>query len=120
MSYTVKPGSWRLRLNESDTVQAVLQQVAALLATRRGEVPFYREFGLEQKFLDKPLNIARPLLYLEVKEAIERFVPQAELVSVEITADESRPTTAGSPESHAGASRGHIVPIVEVRVKDEQ
>ncbi|MCX4265357.1 MAG: hypothetical protein OSJ64_00845 [Firmicutes bacterium] len=94
-----------LSLNESEPVAAVLQQIAVLLATKQGTVPFYREFGLLQNFLDKPVNVAKPLLYLEVKEAIERFVPQAELVNIEFKADESRP--------------GRIEPVVEVKIKDE-
>lgn len=94
-----------LSLNESEPVAAVLQQVAVLLTTKQGTVPLFREFGLPQNFLDKPVNVAKPLLYLEVKEAIERFVPQVELVNIEFKADEARP--------------GRIVPIVEVRVKDE-
>lgn len=107
MTYKVKADSGALlRLNEAEPVASVLQQVVVLLATRQGETPFYREFGLPQKFLDKPLNVAEPMLYLEVKEALERFVPQAELVGVEIVVDESNP--------------GRIVPIVEVRIKDEQ
>ncbi len=51
------------------------------------------------------MNVAKPLLYLEVKEAIERFEPRAELVSMEVLVDESRP--------------GRLIPIVEVRIKDE-
>lgn len=106
MTYKVSDDVSALRLNEAEPVASVLQQVAVLLATRQGEVPFYREFGLPQKFLDKPVNVARPLLYLEVKEALERFVPQAELIGLEIIVDETQP--------------GHVVPVVEVRVKDEQ
>ncbi len=120
MIYKVSDDVSALRLNETRPVAAVLQNIAMLLATKKGEVPFFREFGLEQKFLDKPLNIAKPLLYLEVKEALERFVPQAELIGVEIKSDESRPATAGSSASHAGASRGRVKPIVEVNIKDEQ
>lgn len=94
-----------LRLNEVEPLAAVLQQVAVLLATKQGTVPFFREFGLPQKFLDKPLNVAKPMLYLEVKEAVERFIPQVELVNVDFVIDESRP--------------GRLLPCVEVRIKDE-
>ncbi len=93
-----------LRLNERGAA-AVLQNIAVLLATKQGTVSFYREFGLPQNFLDRPVNVAKPLLYLEVKEAIERFEPRAELVSMEVLVDESRP--------------GRLIPIVEVRIKDE-
>ena len=58
MDYTVKPTSGLLKLNETDPVAAVLQEVAVLLGTRQGEVPLFREFGLPQRFLDKTLNVA--------------------------------------------------------------
>ena len=60
---------------------------------------------VSQRFLDKPLNVARPLLLLEVKEALERFVPQAELLAVDLVVDE------------AGASRGRVQPVVKIRIK---
>ena len=107
MIYKVSDDVSALRLNETRPVAAVLQNIAMLLATKKGEVPFFREFGLEQKFLDKPLNIARNMFALEV-------------IGVEIKSDESRPATAGSSASHAGASRGRVKPIVEVNIKDEQ
>ncbi len=105
MEYTVKPISGLLKLNETDPVAAVLQEVAVLLGTWQGEAPLFREFGLPQRFLDKPLNVARPLLLLEVKEALERFVPQAELLAVDLVVDE------------AGASRGRVQPVVRIRIK---
>ena len=46
MEYTVKPAQGHLKLNETDPVAAVLQEVAVLLGTRQGEVPLFREFGL--------------------------------------------------------------------------
>lgn len=103
MDYTVKPAGGRLRLNETDPAAAVLQEVAVLLGTRQGEVPLFREFGLPQRFLDRPLNVARPILLLEVKEALERFVPLAEPLAVDLTADEA----------------GRVQPVVKIRIKGE-
>ena len=51
----------RVRLNESDTVTSVLQNIAIILSTRQGSVPLYREFGLPMRFLDKPIQIAKPM-----------------------------------------------------------
>lgn len=101
MEYTVKPTSGLLKLNETDPVAAALQAVAVLLGTRQGEVPLFREFGLPQRFLDRPINVARPLLLLEVKEALERFVPQVELLAVDLTADDG----------------GRVQPVVKIRIK---
>lgn len=101
MEYTVKPTSGLLKLNETDPVAAALQEVAVLLGTRQGEVPLFREFGLPQRFLDRPINVARPVLLLEVKEALERFVPQVELLAVDLTADDG----------------GRVQPVVKIRIK---
>ena len=62
-----------IKLNETDRVQSVLQNIAIILSTRQGTVPLYREFGLPMRFLDKPIPAARTLLVAEVKEAIEGF-----------------------------------------------
>lgn len=101
MDYTVKPTSGLLKLNETDPVVAALQAVAVLLGTRQGEVPLFREFGLPQRFLDRPINVARPVLLLEVKDALERFVPQVELLAVDLLTDEG----------------GRVQPVVKIRIK---
>lgn len=106
MTYTINPAQKsRLKLNEQDETAAILQNIRVLLATKQGSVPLYRQFGLLQQFLDKPLAVAKPLLYLEVKEAIEEWEPRAEVVDVDLVMDEERP--------------GRLLPVVEVRIKDE-
>ena len=103
MTYQVRAADLSaVRLNESDTVSPVLQNIAVLLATRQGTVPLYRDFGLPMRFLDKPANIARPMIVSEVKEAIERFEPRAAFVRVLFDQD------AGVP--------GKLIPTVEVEI----
>ncbi len=106
MSYTVSAADLtRIRLSEPDTVTSVLQNVALILATRRGTLPLYRQFGLSQDFLDKPIPVAKPMLIAEVKEAVEEFEPRAEVVGVTFSED--------------GAAPGHLIPIVEVDIREE-
>lgn len=103
MTYQVRAADLRaVRLNESDTVSSVLQNIAVLLSTRQGTVPLYRDFGLPMRFLDKPSSIARPMMVSEVKEAIERFEPRASFVRVLFDQD------AGVP--------GRVIPTVEVEI----
>ena len=72
MGYKVSAADLRhIRLSEADTVAAILQNVAVILATRQGSSPLYRHFGLPQNFLDKPIPVAKPMLFAEVKEAVE-------------------------------------------------
>ena len=91
-------------LNESDYVRGVLQNVSNILKTRQGTVPFFREFGLPMDFVDQPLPVAVPTLIIEVREALMKFEPRAELVDVSFTANE----------------HGQLFPVVEVEIINEQ
>lgn len=71
----------------------------------RGTSPLYRQFGLPQRFVDKPIPVAKPMLLAEVKEAVEEFEPRAEIVGVSFTEDTSSP--------------GTLIPAVEVEVREE-
>ena len=94
-----------LQMNVTDTVASVIQNVAVILATRKGDVPFYRDFGLSQTFVDKPIPAARVLLYAEVKEAVEQYEPRAEVVDITFQEDRSAP--------------GRLIPTVEVEIINE-
>lgn len=95
-----------LKLNEPDTVASVLQNVAIILKTRQGTVPLYRGFGLPQEFIDRPIPVAKPMMYAEVKEAVEEYEPRARVVGMTFGEDASVP--------------GRLVPTVEVEIIDEQ
>ncbi len=91
-------------LNESDYVRSVLQNVSNILKTRQGTVPFFREFGLPMEFVDQPMQIAAPTLIIEVREALLKFEPRAELVDISFTSNE----------------HGQLFPVVEVEIINEQ
>ena len=95
----------RLRLLEMETVASVLQNIAIILKTPKGSVPMYREFGLSQSFPDRPMPVARNMLKVAVREAIERWEPRAEVVDVVFTGNASNP--------------GELNPIVEVKIIGE-
>lgn len=103
MSYIVTPADAdKITLNESDTVRSVLQNIKIILSTKKLSVPLYREFGVDMAFVDKPMPVARALMIVEIKDAIARWEPRAELVSVEFQIDESTP--------------GKLIPVVEVEI----
>lgn len=105
MTYQVRAADLSaVRLNESDTVSSVLQNIAVLLATRQGTVPLYRGFGLPMRFLDQPIHIAKPMIVSEVKEAIETFEPRATFLRVLFDEDASTP--------------GRLIPTVEVEIHE--
>ena len=106
MSYKLNPQeAGNIRLNESDVVESVLQNIAILLTTRQQSVPMHRAFGLPMNFLDKPINVAKNLMIAEIYEAIKMFEPRATIVAVTFAADDSRP--------------GTLIPIVEVDINEQ-
>lgn len=106
MSYMVSATDLKaIRLNEADTVNSVLQNIAVILSTPKGTVPLYRDFGLDWTFLDKPMPVAKVMLISEVREAIARWEPRAEVVNVYSSEDPSQP--------------GVLIPTVEVNINIE-
>ncbi len=83
-------------------MEKALRDVAAVLATPKGSVPLYRDFGIDTQFLDRPMPAAKQLLRSQVREAVERWVPEAAVLSVEFEEDRSCP--------------GRLVPVVEVEI----
>ena len=101
MTYSVTAGA-PLSLNETDTVASVLQNVAIILATRRGSCPLYRIFGLSMECLDRPMPVAKTLAQAEIKEAIETYEPRATVVGVTFEEPADMP--------------GRLIPTVEVSI----
>lgn len=103
MSYKVTASDLgAITLNETDTVKSVLQNIAMILSTRQGTCPLYRSFGLPQKFVDKPLPAAIPMMYSEIKEAVDAFEPRAEVINITFAVDENTPLK--------------LIPTVEVNI----
>lgn len=106
MSYKVSAVDLsKIRLNERDVVASVLQNISIILATRQGSVPLYRDFGLPQKFVDKPLPVAKTLAISEVKEAVEEYEPRATVVNVTFLEDAN--------------DTGTLIPVVEVEINEQ-
>lgn len=85
MVYTLRSDEkFEITLCENDTVKSVLQNLAVLLATRKGTIPMYREFGLNMGYIDKPIDVATALMTSEIAEAIEDYEPRATLLNLEI------------------------------------
>lgn len=106
MSYQVTAEDAKeLTLNEEDAVKSVLQNVALILATAKGSLPMYRDFGLNWSFLDKPIRIAKVLMASEIKEAVERWETRATVLNVGFREEPERP--------------GVLIPVVEVDISLE-
>lgn len=106
MSYTVSATDLgNVRFNEIETINSVLQNIAVILSTPKGSVPLYRDFGLDWRHLDKPINVAKVLMIAEVREAVERWEPRATVQNVSFSVDPARP--------------GALIPTVEVEISIE-
>lgn len=105
MAYKVNSAdNYSLSLQQDSKVYSVLQNIAILLNTKRGTVPMYRDFGLPMEFVDKPIDVAENMAYVEITDALEEFEPRAKLEDVyfEKTAN------------------GKMSITVEVSIEDEQ
>lgn len=90
--YQVKASdALEIQLNLTDTVESVLQNIAVILKTWRGECPLYRDFGISADALHKPVNIAKPMLQADIIEVIEEYEPRAAVVGVSFEADSQYP-----------------------------
>lgn len=105
MSYKVTPNLANLTLNETDTIASILQNIAVILATPKGTVPMYRDFGVDMDFLDLPLPEAEIRMVAPVREAVERWEPRAKVLQVTCVQD---------------GINGKLIPTVEVEINHEQ
>ncbi len=90
------------RMADIKLVSAVLQNIALILATPKGSAPFYRDFGVTNEFLDKPLPVAKAMMISGVREAIEDWEPRAKVINISFEGDALEP--------------GKLVPVVEVEI----
>lgn len=105
MRYTVRSDdALSFTLCENDKVKSVLQNLLLLLTTRKGSVPMYRDFGLSQNFVDKPVSVAQALMVPEVREAMTKYEPRAEFVGLSFEYNESMP--------------GRMIAILEVEIDE--
>lgn len=83
MSYTIN-GDPVLNINFAPATveEEIIQNVKVLLSTAKFTVPLDRGLGLEQRFVDKPINIAQTLVISEVLDAVEQYEPRVKVISV--------------------------------------
>ncbi len=83
MAYKVNSAeNYILSLQQNSKVLSILQNIALLLNTKRGTVPMYRDFGLPMEFVDKPIDVAETMAFVEISDALEEFEPRAKLEDV--------------------------------------
>jgi phage baseplate assembly protein W len=105
MAYTVKAFSLeKINLAPETTTEEILQNVAVIISTPKFSVPLDRGLGLAQRFLDKPIQTAQPILVAEVMDAVEEYEPRVQIDNVTF---------------ELGDTPGALVPVVEVSILDD-
>ncbi|MCL1788863.1 MAG: GPW/gp25 family protein [Oscillospiraceae bacterium] len=69
--------------------EEILQNVSMILSTVRGTVPLDRNFGVSDRFVDRPVPAVNALMRAELFDAIEKNEPRAEVVDILIDYDKS-------------------------------
>ena len=106
MTRTVTIKDVNIRLGETDYEKSIVQNIACILLTKQGSCPLYREFGLPQAFMHRPTTLAPPVLYAEIREAIETFETRCRVIHVEIEESTEQP--------------GTLIPTVEVEILEPE
>lgn len=104
MSYTVRgDGLTNINIAPESKVEEVLQNVAVIMSSPKFSVPLDRGLGLAQRFIDKPIQTAQPILISEVIEAVQEYEPRAQIDNVTF---------------ELGERPGALIPIAEVTIID--
>lgn len=64
-------------------LNALYQEIYTLLSTRKGEVPFDRDFGISWDFIDSPINSAKSVMVSELVAQLEKYVPRIKITGIE-------------------------------------
>lgn len=99
-------GSVELQLNETDVVKSALQNVYIILNTWKGSVPLDRVFGISDRFLHRPVNVAKSMMVGDIQEAIETYEPRVRFVSLSFETDPNNAET--------------LRPVVEVEINEQK
>lgn len=80
--------------------------LCAIAATRVGSVPLYRHFGTDWQWVDRPEPAAMARYRAELMEAIAKFEPRVEILSISFKAEKTQ------------AMDGRIYPVIRFRLAD--
>lgn len=84
----------------ADINEEVSQNVRLILSSKQFEIPLARGMGINPDIDGKPFSIAETLMAQSISDAIEKYEPRAEIISIDFAADNNT---------------GRLIPIVEVR-----
>lgn len=65
-----------------DEATEIIQNVKTILSTLKGTVPMDREFGISGEIIDLPISAAQAQMTAEIVDAVNKYEPRAQVVSV--------------------------------------
>lgn len=72
---------------DSDELEDIVKCLSTLYTTVAGTAPMDRNFGIDNTFLDMPINVAENLYALEVTEKTEIYEPRVNVVDVDFISE---------------------------------
>ena len=76
---------------EGDTPERreIYRNVRTILRTPAGTCPLYRDFGIDTSVaIDRPMDVAKNFLAVEIMEAVERYEPRVRVSAVDFDANQ--------------------------------
>jgi|GEM_PF-2809498 len=80
-----------LTFEPASRAEEKIQQIYIVLSTTRGEVPCYRDFGVDREYLHKPVLVAKTMYAAAIFEAITRYVDGVTVTGVTFENDADTP-----------------------------
>ena len=75
--------------NATTAEEKKINEVACLLKTIKGEIPFLRKLGISDNYIDKPINLVKPALINDITSIIIENVEGVTVKRVEILSGET-------------------------------
>ena len=93
MTYTVNSGE-QVKFSLTPTEEeATLQNLYCMLQTTLGEVPCYREFGIDKSYIHMPTNVGQTVALSAIAEGLMKFFPEMDLGTVDFSEIADHPGT---------------------------
>ena len=87
--YEVKYSLWSMKIGEFGGIVQGLddihQMFNTVIKTRKGTVPLHPDFGCDAwKFIDSPIDIAKPNIVREVIDSVTVWIPIVEILETKV------------------------------------
>lgn len=75
--------------NARTETEKKINEIANILKTRVGEIPFMRDVGISDEYVDNPISIIQPVIINDITDAISEYVDGVTVDDVEIVNGEN-------------------------------